>query len=334
MMDCKKALTEADGDIDKAIEFLREKGLAAAARRRPAASPPRVWLCHRLRRRGRCRRGQRRDRLRRQERQVSRLRQGRGRCRRRGEPRRSRGPDGLQDGNGRRHRGRGAEGDGPRHRREHQGPPLCPLRGHTSTPYIHGGGKIGVLVNFERSTAGIEVAEFGKDIAMQIAAANPRYWDKSPTSRGRSGQGEGDRAGSDGQRSQDGQQARRRSRRRSSWASSASSSRRTACSSRRSSRTTCSPARSSQPDSAHRLRGRRSFREGRGHREEAGELRRRDRFHDQGLRLPRANNTEAGHGSVRPLLQNDEKTQVYFCRSNATKIAKILVKRREKCYNN
>ena len=29
MMDCKKALTEADGDMEKAIELLREKGLAA-----------------------------------------------------------------------------------------------------------------------------------------------------------------------------------------------------------------------------------------------------------------------------------------------------------------
>ncbi len=29
MMDCKKALAEADGDMNKAIEFLREKGLAA-----------------------------------------------------------------------------------------------------------------------------------------------------------------------------------------------------------------------------------------------------------------------------------------------------------------
>ena len=31
MMDCKKALTEAKGDMDKAVELLREKGLAAAA---------------------------------------------------------------------------------------------------------------------------------------------------------------------------------------------------------------------------------------------------------------------------------------------------------------
>ena len=33
MMDCKKALTEAGGDMEKAIEFLREKGLATAAKK-------------------------------------------------------------------------------------------------------------------------------------------------------------------------------------------------------------------------------------------------------------------------------------------------------------
>ncbi|WP_174613301.1 translation elongation factor Ts [Virgibacillus ihumii] len=33
MMDCKKALQETDGDIDKAIDFLREKGMAKAAKK-------------------------------------------------------------------------------------------------------------------------------------------------------------------------------------------------------------------------------------------------------------------------------------------------------------
>ena len=33
MMDCKKALVEADGDIDKAVEVLREKGLSKAAKK-------------------------------------------------------------------------------------------------------------------------------------------------------------------------------------------------------------------------------------------------------------------------------------------------------------
>ncbi|MBZ5293771.1 translation elongation factor Ts [Staphylococcus aureus] len=33
MMDCKKAITETDGDIDKAIDYLREKGIAKAAKK-------------------------------------------------------------------------------------------------------------------------------------------------------------------------------------------------------------------------------------------------------------------------------------------------------------
>ncbi len=33
MMDCKKALTESNGDFDKAVEYLREKGLAAATKK-------------------------------------------------------------------------------------------------------------------------------------------------------------------------------------------------------------------------------------------------------------------------------------------------------------
>lgn len=33
MMDCKKALVEADGDMDKAVDILREKGLASAAKK-------------------------------------------------------------------------------------------------------------------------------------------------------------------------------------------------------------------------------------------------------------------------------------------------------------
>ncbi len=33
MMDCKKALTETNGDMEKAIDYLREKGLAAASKK-------------------------------------------------------------------------------------------------------------------------------------------------------------------------------------------------------------------------------------------------------------------------------------------------------------
>jgi len=48
----------------------------------------------------------------------------------------------------------------------------------TSVPYIHAGGKIGVLVNLEVE-GGIDATEIGKDVAMQIAALNPRFWDKT-----------------------------------------------------------------------------------------------------------------------------------------------------------
>ena len=48
--------------------------------------------------------------------------------------------------------------------------------------YVHGGGTHGILVNFE-TTNGIEAkpefAAYGKDIAMQVAAANPSYVDEA-----------------------------------------------------------------------------------------------------------------------------------------------------------
>ena len=41
MMDCKKALTETNGDMEAAIDYLREKGLSQAAKN-PVALPQRV----------------------------------------------------------------------------------------------------------------------------------------------------------------------------------------------------------------------------------------------------------------------------------------------------
>ena len=90
MMDCKKALTETDGDFDKAVVYLREKGMAAAAKKA--------------------------DRI-------------------------------------------AAEG--------------------AVMSYIHGGGKIGVLVEINCETDFVARADkfqtLCKDIAMQIAASNPKY---------------------------------------------------------------------------------------------------------------------------------------------------------------
>ena len=69
MMECKKALTQADGDFEKAIEILREQGLAAANKKAGRiAAEGMVYAvsfdnCAVALR-------SRRDRLRRQERQV------------------------------------------------------------------------------------------------------------------------------------------------------------------------------------------------------------------------------------------------------------------------
>ena len=49
---------------------------------------------------------------------------------------------------------------------------------NTSVGYVHAGGKIGVLVNLAVE-GDIDATEIGKNIAMQIAALNPRFWDKA-----------------------------------------------------------------------------------------------------------------------------------------------------------
>ena len=49
---------------------------------------------------------------------------------------------------------------------------------NVSVAYVHAGGKIGVLVNLAVD-GGIDATAIGKDVAMQIAALNPRFWDKS-----------------------------------------------------------------------------------------------------------------------------------------------------------
>ena len=49
---------------------------------------------------------------------------------------------------------------------------------NTSVAYVHMGGTPGVLVNLAVE-GGIDATEIGKNVAMQIAAMNPKYWDKT-----------------------------------------------------------------------------------------------------------------------------------------------------------
>ena len=50
--------------------------------------------------------------------------------------------------------------------------------GNTSVAYVHAGGTHGVLVNLAVE-GGIDATEVGKNVAMQIAAMGAKYWDKS-----------------------------------------------------------------------------------------------------------------------------------------------------------
>ena len=47
MMDCKKALVEADGDMEKAVDWLREKGMAKAAKKADRATAEGLVVCRR-----------------------------------------------------------------------------------------------------------------------------------------------------------------------------------------------------------------------------------------------------------------------------------------------
>ena len=47
MLDCRKALQEADGDYQKAVDFLREKGMATAPSAPTATLRTAWWSCTR-----------------------------------------------------------------------------------------------------------------------------------------------------------------------------------------------------------------------------------------------------------------------------------------------
>ena len=180
MMDCKKALTESDGDMDKAVEWLREKGLAKAAKKADriaadgmayatvcdkcgvaamvevncetdfcAKSAPFVEfvkeICQVV--------------LENNPADVDALKE----CKYPGTELKVSEvlPEKVM-----------SIGENLQIRR------FVRFDKNTSVAYVHAGGKIAVLVNLAVE-GGIDATTIGKDIAMQIAALNPRFWDKS-----------------------------------------------------------------------------------------------------------------------------------------------------------
>ena len=178
MMDCKKALTEAEGDMDKAIELLREKGLAASAKKAGriaaegmayAAVLDGVGVVVEV--------NAETDFVGKNEKFVDFVK-GVAATVAKCDPA---DLDALME----------CKYDGTDLTVLQQQQEMVLVIGENikvrrfarfadgfNVAYVHAGGKIGVLVSLNVE-GGVDATEIGKDVAMQIAALNPRFWDKS-----------------------------------------------------------------------------------------------------------------------------------------------------------
>jgi len=178
MMDCKKALTASDGDMDKAVEWLREKGMAASAKKAGriaaegmayAAVIDGVGVVVEV--------NAETDFVGKNEKFVDFVK-GVAAVVAANKPADLDALMALSYGNGRTVQEEQQEmvlviGENIKIRRFVRYEGDC-------VAYVHGGGRIGVLVRFETENVPAEVLnECGKDVAMQIAALNPAYLDKS-----------------------------------------------------------------------------------------------------------------------------------------------------------
>ena len=183
MMECKKALTEADGNFEKAIEILRERGLATAAKKASRVAAEGMVYADYC---PECKVGvvievnAETDFVGKNE-KFQNFVKGVAAVVAKEDPKDLEALMAAPYGNGRTVEQERQEmvlviGENIQVRR------FARFAANTSTPYIHAGGKIGVLVNF-KVDGGIDATEIAKDVAMQIAALNPRFWDKSQVSQ-------------------------------------------------------------------------------------------------------------------------------------------------------
>lgn len=178
MMECKKALVASDGDMDKAVEYLREKGLAASIKKGDriaaegaayAAVIDGVGVVVEV--------NAETDFVGKNEKFVDFV-HGVAAVVAKENPADLDALLAAPYGNGRTVQEEQQEmvlviGENIKVRR------FARFDKNVSVAYVHAGGKIGVLVNLETDLPAEKVEAIGKDVAMQIAALNPRFWDKS-----------------------------------------------------------------------------------------------------------------------------------------------------------
>ena len=180
MMDCKKALTEAEGDADRAVDILREKGLAAAAKkagRIAAEGLVAVALCEECGAASMVEVNSETDFVAKNTEFVELV---------------NTAAEAALNGDyadvgallgAETKEGKLADlitakiakiGENMSLRRFVKfNDPGC-----VCSYYIHGNGKIGVLVELETEASAAEVSEAGRNVAMQIASMNPRFVSK------------------------------------------------------------------------------------------------------------------------------------------------------------
>ncbi|MBO5034792.1 MAG: elongation factor Ts [Oscillospiraceae bacterium] len=178
MMECKKALVETNGDMDKAVEYLREKGLAASQKKAGRIAAEGAALATVVDGVGVVVEvNAETDFVGKNEKFVEFVK-GVAAVVAKENPADMDALMAAPYGNGRSVQEEQQEmvlviGENIKVRR------FARFSEGTSVSYVHAGGKIGVLVNFDTDLSADKVEAVGKDVAMQIAAMHPRFWDKS-----------------------------------------------------------------------------------------------------------------------------------------------------------
>ncbi len=183
MMDCKKALTASDGDMDKAVEWLREKGMAAAAKKAGRIAAEGMAYASVIDGVGVVTEvNAETDFVGKNEKFVDFVK-GVAAVIAKENPADldalmacKYSADSDQTVLERQQEMVQVIGENIKVRRFER------FEGGISVSYVHAGGKIGVLVNLESDLPSDKIEQAGKDVAMQIAALNPRFWDKSQVS--------------------------------------------------------------------------------------------------------------------------------------------------------
>lgn len=182
MMDCKNVLVETDGDIDKAIELLREKGLAKAAKKAGrVASQGLVKLAFSEdgKKAAAIEVNSETDFVAKNEEFIDFV---------------STLADIVLDSNvadmdtflSLNYKDEGTIKDALNSKIAKIGENMSIRRfvkfekpGVVHVGYVHGGGKIGVIIGLETEASLEDITVLGKDIAMQVASMNPKYIDES-----------------------------------------------------------------------------------------------------------------------------------------------------------